>query len=184
MKKTILSDIWRIRGEFDVALLKGDASKILALKEEYEKLIEDKNYLDEVFDAYGDGRRTVTKKKDVLAVYKKEIAVDLDWAYKKIVSPEQCLKGKKVDVFGTKSTLVSDIWSIRASYDDFLLNATNSKSYDEKENMALGKEILERLYNLKVKNLYLPEIKSFIKEVKEAYINFYGNKTLRQEEFE
>ena len=52
MGKSILSDIWRIKGELDDAVFNGNAEKILDLQEEYKNLLEEKNYNNNLFISY------------------------------------------------------------------------------------------------------------------------------------
>ena len=176
MGKSILSDIWRIKGELDDAVFNGNAEKILDLQEEYKKLLEEKNYNNNLFISYNHAFWNEGQRKSHYNMHKREIATDIETCYKRIATPNELFRGKKVKISGATNCLAVEIWIIRAMFNDFLRNATNEKFYDAKENMILGKAILERLNNLPYKFDYSSDINSFKDEVAEAYKKLYGDK--------
>ena len=177
--KDVVFNIWKLRGELDNAVISGNYQKIREVKEKYQDLVKEQNrFGGGEFICYWHGFYTDAERIIHRNLNMRLIQDNIDNFEKKY------LGGGDVDLrlhLGDKTQfLACDIWTIRAMYDKFLLQAENStEEWQKQQNMILGKVILERLITLadmEPTEEFKREIIEIIKEVREGYADKYQKK--------
>ena len=187
MIKDVVTNIWDLRGELDNAIISGNYEQIREVKETYQDLVKDQMRfgLNE-FICYNHGFWSDAERNN-------HVYSNVDILLNNIKNFEKkYIDGEDVDLrlcLGDKMHfLACDIWTLRAMYDKFLLQAERStEEWQKQQNMILGKAILERLVTLtgrEATEIFERELVKIIKEVREGYTSKYQQSKPRIDYFD
>ncbi len=170
-----LVELWNLRAELDDAVLRHNYDKIKTIKEKYKTLVENGRCLITAFYCYNQAFCNLNNRNNH---YYANVFCILDNIQNYEDFYLNCKKASlKIKLPSSASFLASDIWTLRAMFDKFIVKASCKDEQDIQNNMILGKAIIGKLDQLLHNNdldIWSEDISTIKNEVVKEYSEIYG----------
>ena len=176
MEDFSLNKLWDLRAELDNCILNMEYGRIKEVKAKYQNLVEGERWFSHAFICYNHGFYTEGARGSHNFANVNSILKNIENYERKYLDGEDV--SIKLRTQYSTNFLSGEIWTLRAMYDKFLMQASEQNNeLQNQQNMILGKAIIDRLTTLlhmEQTEDFGDQIRPILYEVKEGYARVYG----------